>query len=70
MNELSWARAEIKLMEEDLEEIVYEHLPEYKLPIVKKCEWCSQPLPNERYHLKICPRCRKSSVEAFVKGHS
>lgn len=34
----------------------------------KKCEWCYQPLPNERYHLKICPRCRKGTLGAALGG--
>ena len=34
---------------------------------LKKCEWCSQYLPNERYHLRICPDCRKTTLAAFRK---
>ena len=30
---------------------------------LKKCEWCNQYLPNERYHLRICPDCRKTTLE-------
>jgi len=34
---------------------------------LKKCEWCNQYLPNERYHLRICPDCRKTTLEAIKK---
>jgi Zn finger protein HypA/HybF involved in hydrogenase expression len=34
---------------------------------LKKCEWCNQYLPNERYHLRICPDCRKTTLQAFKK---
>jgi Zn finger protein HypA/HybF involved in hydrogenase expression len=55
-------------VEEELEKLLYDELPEFEVPQIKRCEWCHQPLPNERYHLKICPRCRKASIEAFIKG--
>jgi len=35
----------------------------------KKCVWCDEYLPNsERYHLKICPRCRKEAIGAALEG--
>ena len=38
-----------------------------KIGQLKKCEWCNQYLPNERYHLRICPDCRKTTLAAFRK---
>jgi len=35
---------------------------------VRKCEYCHQPLPNERYHLRICPKCRTATIDAYLKG--
>lgn len=54
--------------DEETAKLILEHIPEFPERQIKKCEWCHQPLPNERYHLRICPRCRKSTVEAFLKG--
>jgi len=66
----AWARKkeENKLVE-DLERLLFEQIPEMETPGIKRCEWCKQPLPNDRYHLKICPQCRKESIETFMKAH-
>ena len=45
-----------------------EEFQDVKESPLKKCEWCHQPLPNERYHLRICPKCRKATIDAFLKG--
>jgi hypothetical protein len=34
----------------------------------KPCEWCGQSLPTVKYHLRICPDCRRASINAFVKS--
>lgn len=56
-------------MVEDLEKLLFEEIPEMETPRIKRCEWCRQPLPNDRYHLKICPQCRKESIDTFMKTH-
>ena len=56
-------------MVEDLEKLLFEEIPEMETPRIRRCEWCKQPLPNDRYHLKICPQCRKESIAAFMKAH-
>ena len=38
-----------------------------KESIVRYCEWCNYPLPNERYHLRICPSCRTESIAEFMR---
>ncbi len=35
----------------------------------RSCEWCGETLPRIRYHLRICPDCRKASISAFKRGH-
>lgn len=35
---------------------------------VKQCEWCGKGLPTVRYHLRICPDCRKTSISTFRKS--
>lgn len=55
-------------MVEDLERLLFEEIPEMETPRIKRCEWCHEPLPNDRYHLKICPQCRKESISTFMKG--
>lgn len=48
---------------------VYDSLELREKETRKKCEWCDEYLPNtERYHLEICPRCRKEAIDAFLKG--
>ncbi len=54
---------------EDLERLLFEEIPEMETPSIKRCEWCKQSLPNVRYHLKICPQCRKESIDIFMKTH-
>jgi len=54
---------------EDLERLLFEEIPEMETPRIRRCEWCHQQLPNERYHLKICPTCRRASIDAFMKAH-
>lgn len=56
------------LMNDNATRLLIEELHELKETPLKKCEWCHQPLPNERYHLRICPKCRKATIEAFLKG--
>ncbi len=34
---------------------------------VNLCRWCEKPLPDN-YHLLICPKCRKDSIEAYKSG--
>ena len=34
---------------------------------VKLCNWCKRSLPAN-YHLLICPKCRKESIKAYMKG--
>ena len=34
---------------------------------VSLCKWCGKSLPNN-YHLLICPKCRKDSIEAYKSG--
>jgi hypothetical protein len=36
-------------------------------PPLKPCEWCGQPLPTVKYHLRICPDCRKASIDDGAK---
>ncbi len=55
-------------MVEDLEKLLFEEIPEMETPRIKRCEWCHEALPNDRYHLKICPQCRKESVATFIKA--
>jgi len=55
-------------MVEDLERLLFEEIPEMETPRIKRCEWCHQALPNDRYHLKICPQCRKESIATFMKA--
>lgn len=31
------------------------------------CKWCGKSLSNN-YHLLICPKCRKDSIEAYKSG--
>ena len=56
------------LMNDNATRLLIEELQEPRESPVKKCEWCHQPLPNSRYHLRICPKCRKATIEAFLKG--
>ena len=35
---------------------------------LRKCAWCNQFLPSEKYHLLICPDCRKATVSAFRRN--
>lgn len=37
-------------------------------PKGKYCEWCNGKLPEPRYHLVICPQCRKGSIQAYTDG--
>ena len=65
-----WARDKEEMnLVEDLERLLFEEIPEMETPRIKRCEWCHQPLPNDRYHLKICPQCRKDSIATFMKAH-
>jgi hypothetical protein len=66
-----WARKKRRKMNlvEDLERLLFEQIPEMETPGIRRCEWCKQPLPNDRYHLKICPQCRRESIDAFMKTH-
>lgn len=59
---------EDRLMNDSTTRLLIEEFQELKESPLKKCEWCHQPLPNERYHLRICPRCRKATIDAFLKG--
>jgi predicted RNA-binding Zn-ribbon protein involved in translation (DUF1610 family) len=59
----------IRNLVEDLEKLLFEEIPEMETPRIKRCEWCHQALPNDRYHLKICPQCRKESIATFMKSH-
>jgi len=34
----------------------------------RKCAWCNQILPSEKYHLLICPDCRKATISAFRRN--
>ena len=56
------------LMTDSRTRLLIEELQELRESPVKKCEWCHQPLPNGRYHLRICPKCRKATIDAFLKG--
>ena len=58
-------------MVEGLEELIFQEIPQIEPPkVVKRCEWCQRSLPsNDRYQLRICPRCRKESVAAFLKNN-
>ena len=69
MQTWKWARKkeEIKMVE-DLERLLFEEIPEMETPRIRRCEWCHEPLPNDRYHLKICPQCRKDSIATFMKS--
>jgi Zn finger protein HypA/HybF involved in hydrogenase expression len=62
-------KKEEKKLVEDLEKLLFEEIPEMETPRIRRCEWCHQALPNDRYHLKICPQCRKESVDTFMKTH-
>jgi len=33
----------------------------------KHCEYCNKPL-EERYHLKICPDCRKATIAEYFRS--
>ena len=44
----------MKNLVEDLEKLLFEEIPEMETPKIRRCEWCHQALPNDRYHLKIC----------------
>jgi len=55
-------------MSDNATRVLIEELQELRESPIKKCEWCHQPLPNSRYHLRICPKCRKATIEAFLKG--
>jgi len=57
-----------RVMNDNATRLLIEELQELRESPIKKCEWCHQPLPNERYHLRICPRCRKATIDAFLKG--
>jgi len=57
-----------RMMNDNATRLLIEELQELRESPIKKCEWCHQPLPNERYHLRICPRCRKATIDAFLKG--
>jgi hypothetical protein len=57
-----------QMMNENATRLLIEELQELRETPIKKCEWCHQPLPNERYHLRICPKCRKATIDAFLKG--
>jgi len=56
------------LMNDSATRLLIEELQEPRETPFRKCEWCHQPLPNERYHLRICPKCRKATIDAFLKG--
>ena len=56
-----------KKLVEDLEKLLFEEIPEMETPKIRRCEWCHQSLPNDRYHLKICPQCRTESITSFMK---
>ena len=56
------------MMNDSTTRLLIEEFQELKESPLKKCEWCHQPLPNERYHLRICPKCRKATIDAFLKG--
>jgi hypothetical protein len=56
------------LMNDSSTRLLIEEFQELRESPLKKCEWCHQPLPNERYHLRICPKCRKATIDAFLKG--
>ena len=53
---------------ESLEKLLFEEIPEIETTKIRRCEWCHQSLPNDRYHLKICPQCRKESIATFMKA--
>jgi Zn finger protein HypA/HybF involved in hydrogenase expression len=57
-----------RLMNDSTTRLLIEEFQELKESPIRKCEWCHQPLPNERYHLRICPKCRKATIDAFLKG--
>jgi Zn finger protein HypA/HybF involved in hydrogenase expression len=57
-----------RLMNDSSTRLLIEEFQELRESPLKKCEWCHQPLPNERYHLRICPKCRKATIDAFLKG--
>jgi len=59
----------MKNLVEDLEKLLFEEIPEMETPKIRRCEWCHQALPNDRYHLKICLQCRKESISTFMKAH-
>jgi Zn finger protein HypA/HybF involved in hydrogenase expression len=59
---------EKRLMNDSTTRLLIEEFQELRESPLKKCEWCHQPLPNERYHLRICPKCRKATIDAFLKG--
>jgi hypothetical protein len=59
---------EKRLMDDSATRLLIEEFQELRESPLKKCEWCHQPLPNERYHLRICPKCRKATIDAFLKG--
>jgi Zn finger protein HypA/HybF involved in hydrogenase expression len=59
---------EKRLMNDSTTRLLIEEFQELRETPLKKCEWCHQPLPNERYHLRICPKCRKATIDAFLKG--
>jgi Zn finger protein HypA/HybF involved in hydrogenase expression len=59
---------EIELMNDSTTRLLIEEFQELGESPNRKCEWCHQPLPNERYHLRICPKCRKATIDAFLKG--
>jgi len=48
-----------------MEKLLFEEIPKMGTQRIKRCAWCHELLPNERYRLKICPSCRKASIEAF-----
>lgn len=56
------------LMNDSATRLLIEEFQELRESPIRKCEWCHQPLPNGRYHLRICPRCRKATIDAFLKG--
>jgi hypothetical protein len=56
------------LMNDPTTRLLIEEFQDLRESPLRKCEWCHQPLPNERYHLRICPKCRKATIDAFLKG--
>ncbi|MCW4033208.1 MAG: hypothetical protein NWF08_07435 [Candidatus Bathyarchaeota archaeon] len=34
---------------------------------LRTCRWCDKSLPSN-YHLVICPKCRKDSIDDYTKS--